>query len=84
MIGNNGLTLINQATIIANSTGGPLTTALLLDGGPITNQGLMEATNSGILQLEGVTVNNNGGNITANGAGPQCNCLAVPSSRVGR
>ena len=38
-------------------------------GGAITNQGLMEATNSGILQLNGVTVNNAGANITANGAG---------------
>ena len=39
---------------------------LLLDGGPITNAGLLEATSGGSLQLNGVTVNNAGGNITAN------------------
>jgi PEP-CTERM motif len=71
IIGNNGLTLLNQAggTINANSTGGTLTTALTLQSAAVTNAGLMEATNSGVLQVNGVTVNNAGGNITANGAG---------------
>ncbi len=71
IIGNNGLTLLNQSggTINANSTGGPLTTTLTIDSAAVTNTGLMEATNSGVLQLNGITVNNAGGNITANGAG---------------
>ncbi len=71
VIGNNGLTLINQSggTINANSTGGPLTTTLTLQGMGLTNQGLLEATNSGVLQLNGITVNNAGANITANGPG---------------
>src|SRR6266436_6749425 len=69
IIGNNGLTLVNKATIDANSTGGALTTALTLDSASVTNTGLLEATNSGVLNLNGITVNNAGGNITANGAG---------------
>ena len=34
--------------------------------GRLTNTGLLEATSGGILQVNGVTVNNAGGNITAN------------------
>ena len=64
VIGNNGLTLINQATINANSSG----QTLALEGisGVLSNTGLLEATNGGILQVNGVTVNNAGANITAN------------------
>ena len=63
VIGNGGLTLVNQATIDANSSG----QGLLLNGsGGITNTGLMEASNGGTLQISGITVNNAGGNITAN------------------
>ncbi len=71
IIGNNGLTLLNQSggTINANSTGGALITTLTLDSTNVTNIGLLEATNSGVLNLNGITVNNAGGNITANGAG---------------
>ena len=69
IIGQNGLTVLNQATINANSTGGPLITTLTIQGASVTNTGLMEATNSGYLQINGVIVNNAGGNITANGAG---------------
>ena len=69
IIGQNGLTLVNQATINANSTGGAQITTLTLQGlGGLTNTGLLEATNSGYLNINGVTVNNAGGNITANGA----------------
>ncbi len=67
VLGNNGLTIINQATIDANSTGGAVITPLTIVGASVTNTGLIEATNSGILQINGVTVNNAGGNITANG-----------------
>ncbi len=67
ILGNNGLTLINQATIDANSSGIGVITPLFLQGGPVTNTGLMEATNSGVLQINGIVVNNAGGTIAANG-----------------
>ena len=63
VIGNGGLTLVNEATINANSSGQALT---LNGSGGITNTGLMEATSGGFLQISGTTVNNAGGNITAN------------------
>ena len=66
IIGNGSLALVNQSggVIDANSSG----QALLLNGsGGITNSGLLEATNSGILNVDGGVVNNAGGNITANG-----------------
>jgi hypothetical protein len=63
VIGNGGLTLVNQATINANSSG---QTLLLNASGGITNTGVMEASDSGVLQIDGITVNNTGGNITAN------------------
>jgi fibronectin-binding autotransporter adhesin len=73
---NTQITLVNQSggTINANSMGSPLANTLLLQaagsgGNPgVVNQGLMEATNSGVLLIQGMTVNNAGGNITANGA----------------
>src|SRR5208337_71778 len=55
--------------INANSTGSPLITGLEIDYGSITNKGLLEATNSGTLTLFDMTINNAGGNITANGLG---------------
>ena len=64
VIGNNGLTLINQATINANSSGQTLLLQSMAEG--LTNTGLLEATNGGILQVNGVAVNNAGANITAN------------------
>jgi hypothetical protein len=68
IIGYNGLTLVNTAggTINANSTGIGISNTLSLQGLDLTNQGLAEATNSGVLQINGITVNNAGGNITAN------------------
>ena len=66
VIGNGGLTLVNNATINANSSGQTLT---LNGSGGITNTGLMEATSGGFLQIGGATVNNAGGNITANSGG---------------
>jgi hypothetical protein len=63
------MALINQAggTISANSTGGALTTTLIVNAtGGTTNQGLMEARNSGILTFSGSTLNNDGGRIEAN------------------
>src|ERR1022692_3386359 len=59
VIGNGGLTLVNQATINANSSG---QTLLLNASGGITNTGVMEASDSGVLQIDGITVNNTGGN----------------------
>jgi fibronectin-binding autotransporter adhesin len=71
IIGQNNLTLVNQAggTINANSTGSPQISTLTIQSPAVTNQGLMEATNNGILQINGSTVNNNGGTIKADGSG---------------
>ena len=71
IIGDNGLTLINTAggTINANSTGGSQITTLTLDNLALTNEGLVEATNNGVLQIDGITVNNTGGTITGIGSG---------------
>ena len=69
VIGDGTLILVNEAggTINANSTLNGLISTLTLNGsGGVTNTGLLEATGSGMLQLE-TTVNNAGGNITANG-----------------
>jgi hypothetical protein len=70
LIYNNGSTITNQSggTINASSTGSPLVNFLALEYGQVNNAGLLEATNSGDLQLYGTTINNQGGNITANGA----------------
>ncbi|HEY6292954.1 MAG TPA: hypothetical protein VI455_15495 [Terriglobia bacterium] len=68
------LTLVNSSggIIDANSTAGPLSLAPYIPAaGGITNAGLMEATNSGLLQLQNTTVNNAGGNITATGSAAQ-------------
>lgn len=72
IIGQGTLGLINQGTVNANSTGAnSQTLTLVLNGsGGVTNTGLMEATNEGVLQIQNV-VNNSGGNITANGATAQ-------------
>src|SRR5208337_3307287 len=69
VIYNNGAVLNNQATINANSTGGLLATTLAIDYGTENNTGLLEATNSGTLQLYGNVIYNAGANITAGGAG---------------
>ncbi len=63
LIGNGGLTLVNDATIDANVSGGTL---LLNGSGDVTNTGTLEATSGGTLEIN-TTVNNAGGNITANG-----------------
>ena len=63
-IGNNGLVLINQATINANVAGQTLT----IDATTPTNAGTMEATGGGILNLSNNVVNNQGGTIMVNGA----------------
>ena len=66
IISNNG-TLINEAggTINGNSAVG---IPLSIQGGAVTNAGLMEATGSGTLELYQTTVNNAGGTITAVGS----------------
>ena len=70
IIYNNGSAITNQSggIINANSNGSPLVNYLALEYGNVTNAGLLEATNSGDLQLYGTTINNKGGNITANGS----------------
>jgi fibronectin-binding autotransporter adhesin len=76
IIGNGGLTLANESggTISANSSG----QTLFLDGsGGVTNNGLLKATNSGILQLLSATVANAGGNITADGGTVQVNSAVI-------
>src|SRR5579863_8731997 len=66
VIGWNGLILVNQpgGVVNANSTAG----ALLINSSGITNQGLLEATGGGTLNLEN-TYSNAGGRILANGTG---------------
>jgi filamentous hemagglutinin len=67
-----GITNSSTGIINANSTGcaGACTTILEIeDAHNLTNSGLMEATNSGNLLLYANTINNAGGNITANGSG---------------
>jgi len=63
-IGNNGLALVNQASgiIDANVAGA----VLLLNSAGVTNQGLLEATNGGVLQTS-TSVNNQNATIAANG-----------------
>jgi hypothetical protein len=66
VIGNTGpLTLVNNGTVNANSSGKTLFLDSNANGG-VTNAGLLEATNNGTLQISTV-INNAGGNITANG-----------------
>src|SRR5439155_10731366 len=61
----------NAGAINANiAAGSGHNGALVLNGsGGITNTNLLTATSGGVLQLNGTTVNNQGGNITATGAG---------------
>ena len=68
VIGNNGLTLVNESggTINANSTGSGVITTLTLTSLSLTNQGLLEASNSDVLNIDGINVLNDGGKITAN------------------
>jgi hypothetical protein len=63
IIGNGSLTLNNAGTINANSNG---QTLILNGSGGVTNTNLLEASSGGTLQFNAVTVNNAGGNITAN------------------
>ncbi len=67
VIGWNGLNVLNQAGGIINANT-PSTGTLLLNASNTTNQGLLEATGGGTLQLEN-TYNNLGGTIQATGAG---------------
>ena len=62
-IGVGGLALNNQGLVNANTNGQTLYLA-----GATTNTGTLEATNGGILQINGVTVNDLNGTMTA-GAG---------------
>ena len=63
-IGNNGLIFVNQPAGIVNAN--VSAAALLLNAASITNQGLLEATNGGVLQTT-TTINNQNATITANG-----------------
>src|SRR5271167_4431146 len=64
IIGFNGLTVVNEATINANVSGQTLYLESMSGG--LTNTAILEASNDGTLFIEGVTVNNaGGGTITA-------------------
>ncbi len=67
VIGWNGLIVINQAGGIVNANT-PSTGTLVLNPSSMTNQGLLEATSGGTLQLES-NFNNAGGRILASGSG---------------
>ena len=66
-IGNNGLVLTNQAAgkIIANDAGG--NALMLINANNVVNQGLMEATGNGVLQIN-VAIVNQGANIESIGS----------------
>jgi fibronectin-binding autotransporter adhesin len=74
-IGNGTLTFVNQAAGIvdANVSGQTLTM-----NSPVTNQGILEATAGGTLEISSTTVNNSGGNITGSGGG----VVALNSSTI--
>jgi YVTN family beta-propeller protein len=65
VIGSDGLTVINQAGGVVNANAA---SPLLVNTGLFTNQGLLEATAGGTLQLQN-GFNNSGGNILATGSG---------------
>ena len=69
VIYNNGATVINEAggTILANSTGGALTTSLVIDYGTVTNNGTMQADAGNLLQLFSGTLTNFSGNTLTGG-----------------
>ena len=70
-IGDSGaLTIVNQATIDANVSGGGLN--LNQGNGGVTNTGTLEATNAATLNLFN-TITNTGANITASGTGSTVN-----------
>ena len=70
VIGNGGLTVINQAagTINANSSGNTLT---LNGNGGVANMGILEATSGGILNINNMTVSDVGDRILGNGGSVQ-------------
>ena len=66
VVGNSGLSFLNSGSGVVNANANGL--ILLFNGtGSMTNQGLMEATGGGILNISSGPVNNAGGNITADG-----------------
>ncbi len=90
-LGDNQLTLINQATI--NATGGNALVVSTGQGGPVQNTGLMEATNTGGLTILNTTVDNtgnsnagqivaNGGNVLLSGGTIRGGTITTPSGDV--
>ena len=68
-IGNNGLLFTNQAAGVVNANTNNINgAALVIDANGVVNQGLMEATNSGTLQIN-IVVLNQGANIKSIGPG---------------
>ena len=81
-IGYNGLAVVNGAAGIINANS--LGSALYLNVSAFTNQGLLEATNGGILQLVGgATFDNSGAHITSNGSGSMVEFLSSPTIQGG-
>ncbi|MGA2017382.1 MAG: hypothetical protein ABSH26_10515, partial [Opitutaceae bacterium] len=62
VLGNGALAVVNDGTINANVSGATL---LLNASGGVTNSGLLEATGGGTLDVNSITVQNAGENITA-------------------
>ena len=63
-VGNNGVNITNAAAGVVDATG----SALLINAPQFVNQGLLEATTNGTLQID-TLIDNAGGNINANGTG---------------
>ncbi len=81
-IGYNGLTVINTAAGVIDANASP-GAGLYIDPISLTNQGLLEATNGGVLQLAGTTFNNAGAHITSNGTGSVVEFLSTPTIQGG-
>ena len=58
---DSGLTLVNQGTVNANTSG----QTLALNNSPVTNTGTLQATGGGVLSMSGGTTNNQGGTISS-------------------
>ena len=72
IVGNGGLSLINNGTVNANQNGQTLVLngSNTSNGGALANNGTLEASNGATLQLgNSITVNNAGQSIQASGAG---------------
>ncbi|MGH9774471.1 MAG: SBBP repeat-containing protein [Candidatus Acidiferrales bacterium] len=82
LIGGNGLALVNQAAGIINANV-PGKAMQLIPNGTVTNAGLLEATNGGVLDINGAVWNNAGGTFLSSGSGSNVEFLNNPTIQGG-